>query len=83
MIKFNKIQENNKRMLALEHINITGKHLDAYTDYPFYKLGDKPFNKAPVRPIRVISYDDNKYCQIIVNGIKEEIKAGYVYLNRR
>lgn len=68
--------------------------LQAWTDYPFTELGDIPNQKAPVRRIRVLSYDGNKYCKIDVEGkyltegkyttiFKEqlltEIKAGYIY----
>lgn len=68
--------------------------LQAWTDYPFIELGDTPNQKAPVRRIRVLSYDGDKYCKIDVEGkylteqkyttiIKEqlltEIKSGYIY----
>jgi hypothetical protein len=26
-----------------------------------------------------LSYDDNKYCEVLVAGIKKEIKSGYLY----
>lgn len=50
-----------------------------WTDYPFDRLGDIPYKKAPVREIEVLSYDDNKYCKIKVEGLHEEIKTGYIY----
>ncbi len=53
--------------------------MKAWTDYPFTQLGDTAYKKAPIREIDVISYDRNKYCKIVVCGIDEEIKAGYVY----
>ena len=53
--------------------------MKAWTDYPFTFLGDIPQQKAPVRECEVLSYDNNKYCRIIVEGHKTEIKAGYVY----
>ena len=56
--------------------NITG-----YTDYLVELLGDKPFKKAPVRRVQVISYDLNKYAfvKIIGTEVRLEIKAGYLY----
>lgn len=55
----------------------------AYTDYPFTELGDTPGEEAPVRKVKVLSYDDDKYCRIKVddNDIQTitEIKAGYLY----
>lgn len=53
--------------------------MKAWTDYPFMWLGDTEGLEAPVRGIDVLSYDDDKYCQIIVAGHRAEIKAGYVY----
>lgn len=50
-----------------------------WTDYPFESLGDAPYKKAPVRQIDVLSYDNDKYCKIKVEGVHEEIKAGYIY----
>lgn len=50
-----------------------------WTDYPITELGDKPHQVAPIRPLTVISYDGNKYCEILVEGITKEIKAGYIY----
>ena len=50
-----------------------------YTDYPFTKLGDKEGQEAPLREIEVLEYDGNKYCRILVDGIEEWIKSGYIY----
>lgn len=50
-----------------------------YTDYPFTALGDTPYEIAPIREVEVLSFDGNKYCDIIVEGIKDSIKAGYIY----
>ncbi len=51
----------------------------AWTDYPILELGDLSGEKAPVREIQVLSYDGNKYCKILVDGVYDEIKAGYIY----
>jgi hypothetical protein len=53
--------------------------MKAYTDYPFDFLGDIPYQEAPNREIRVLSYDGNKYCKIMVEGWYTEIKSGYIY----
>ena len=53
--------------------------MKAWTDYPFTWLGDTSGEKAPVREIEVLSYDDNKYCRIKVCDGEDEIKAGYIY----
>lgn len=53
--------------------------MKAWTDYPFTFLGDEPFKPAPIREIEVISYDGNRYCQIVVEGHTAEIKAGFIY----
>lgn len=53
--------------------------MKAWTDYPFTSLGDTAGKRAPVREIEVLSYDDDKYCTIMVCGEKHEIKSGYIY----
>lgn len=52
--------------------------MKAWTDYPFTWL-DTAGEKAPVREIEVLSYDDNKYCRIKVCDREDEIEAGYIY----
>lgn len=52
--------------------------MKAWTDYPFYSLGDEPGQKAPVREIEVLSCDD-EYCRVKVCGEHEIIKSGYIY----
>lgn len=53
--------------------------MEAWTDYPFTRLGDAPNTIAPVRKITVKSYDGDKYCRVKVGRLSEEIKAGYIY----
>lgn len=53
--------------------------MKAWTDYPFTWLGDIAGQKAPVREIEVLSYDDDKYCKIKVGDGEDEIKSGYIY----
>lgn len=53
--------------------------MQAWTDYPFTFLGDVPHVEAPIREIEVISYDGDKYCEIIVEEHTTSIKSGYIY----
>jgi len=53
-----------------------------YTDYPIFELGDEPNKEAPIRTVMVLSYDGDKYCDIIVGGVVSTIKAGYIYKER-
>lgn len=56
--------------------------IEAWTDYPFTELGDRPFEEAPIRQIRIISYDGDKYVNGTINGIDVSIKLGYCYRTR-
>jgi len=51
----------------------------AWTDYPIEALGDKPYVPAPVRRVRILGWDDNKYCLVQIGKIRTWIKAGYLY----
>lgn len=51
----------------------------AYTDCPFTLLGDTPNQEAPIREVEVVGYDGDKYCTILVGGIKTEVKRCYLY----
>ena len=53
--------------------------MQAWTDYPIVSLGDRPHSEAPVREVEVLSYDGDKYCRVMVEGVEESIKAGYIY----
>ena len=53
--------------------------MKAYTDYPFEFLGDTIGKQAPIRQVHVLSYDQDKYCKIIVDGHTAEVKRGYLY----
>ena len=53
-----------------------------YTDYPFVELGDTPGEIAPVRKVMPLEYDGDKYCKVLVDGVKSEVKAGYIYTER-
>lgn len=51
----------------------------AYTDYPIEELGDTPGEIAPIREVEIISYDKSLYCEILVDGVTETVKSGYLY----
>lgn len=51
-----------------------------WTDYPILHLGDAAGVAAPIREYEVLSFDQNRYLTIIVEGIELEVKAGYVYM---
>lgn len=54
-----------------------------YTDYPFTELGDVPWQAAPIREVtRVLSYDGDKYCRVLIDGRELDVKAGYIYRSR-
>jgi hypothetical protein len=54
-------------------------NMKAWTDYPIIELGDVPHERAPVRECSVLSYDGDKRCLVLVDGVTKEIKAGYLY----
>jgi len=56
----------------------------AYTDYPFIALGDEPYKPAPIRKVRITSFDGDKFCNVyLVNPEHSDynwyIKTGYLY----
>jgi hypothetical protein len=53
--------------------------MDCWTDYPIAELGDEPGKPAPVRPCKVLCWDGDKYATIEVEGVRTEVKAGYLY----
>jgi len=58
--------------------------MNFYTDYPIAELGDEPGTVAPIRQLAILSYDDNKYCQVklVPSNIETEIKSGYIYTKK-
>lgn len=50
-----------------------------YTDYPIKELGDEYNKKAPIREVKLLAYDQGLYVDIMVEGVKETIKSGYIY----
>jgi len=64
---------------------------DAFTDYPFDDLGDDLLKEAPIRRIKILTYDRNKYCNVLVyytdadgdaRAYVTSIKSGYCYQNQ-
>jgi hypothetical protein len=64
--------------------------IDAYTDYPFTQLGDTAGEVAPIRKCTILTWDRNKYCDILVyfvdkdgdlRGHTNNIKQFYLYKN--
>ena len=53
--------------------------INAWTDYPITELGDIPNKIAPIRKCEIISWDEDKYCVVIVDDIRLSIKRGYLY----
>lgn len=51
----------------------------AYTDYPILSLGDVAGEEAPIREVIILYYDQDKRCKVLVGGVEEEIKTGYLY----
>jgi hypothetical protein len=51
-----------------------------YTDYPLAILfGDKPRVEAPIREVKLLDFDGDKYCTVEVGGMTADIKFGYIY----
>ncbi|WP_323016414.1 hypothetical protein [Castellaniella sp.] len=60
-------------------------HITCWTDYPFKTLGDKPYELAPIRHVKILGWDGNKY--VLVRDIETgvvlgSVKCGYLYRNR-
>jgi hypothetical protein len=56
------------------------KHITCWTDYPFVELGDEPNKPALIRHVNIVSYDGDKYCQVLLKGHDLlDVKIGYLY----
>ena len=55
--------------------------MQLWTDYPILELGDAPKSLAPIREVRLVRYDGDKYATIEVNSVITTIKAGYLYIS--
>lgn len=61
------------------HLRIRRARRGFFTDYPIHELGDEPYAPAPIRPCELLSYDGDKYAQVLVGGVIVGVKRGYVY----
>ena len=64
--------------------------LDAFTDYPIECYGDVAGEKAPIRKCTILTYDRNKYCDVLVYQVDKDgdlrgtvvnFKLFYLYKN--
>ena len=64
--------------------------LDAFTDYPIPSYGDVEGEKAAIRKATILTYDMNKYCDVLVYQVDEygdlrgtvvNFKQFYLYKN--
>lgn len=57
------------------------KDIIGWTDYPFVELGDVPGELASVRKVKLVSFDGDKYVDVLVVecGIFVQIKRCYFY----
>ena len=53
----------------------------AWTDYPLLELGDAPFEFAPMRKIRIESWNMDKRLYVKYNGVTYDVHRSYVYTN--
>jgi hypothetical protein len=56
--------------------------INAWTDYPVVAKGDIANKEAPIRPVIILTYDQNKYCLVRfpdLDNHEMEIKSGYLY----
>lgn len=56
--------------------------MKAWTDYPFAEFGDLEGQLAPIREVKLLSYDGDKYITVQYQGVTKDIKRGYVYMER-
>ena len=76
-------------MLSLLHKRTNLTMFDAFTDYPIDNLFTDD-EVTPVRKCKLITYDRNKYCDVLVfytdsdgdeRAVVSNIKSGYCYKN--
>ena len=46
--------------------------LDAFTDYPIECYGDVAGKPAPIRKATILTYDRNKYCDVLVYQVDKD-----------
>lgn len=55
--------------------------MKVWTDYPF-RANDRPLSFAPIRKVRVLNWDGDKYVTIRWRDEIHEVKFGYLYPER-
>lgn len=55
--------------------------LYGFTDYPFTELGDVAYAYAPLRSVKAIGFDGDKYITAIVAGRQVSFKYAYFFKN--
>jgi len=56
--------------------------IEAYTDYPITGLGDFEFEKVPIHKCTILTWDRNKYCDVLVYFVdKDGNLRGYYVTN--
>jgi hypothetical protein len=55
-----------------------------FTDFPFViQLNDLKHQEAPIREVKVLSYDGDKYCTIEIEGQEADVKLGHLYFEEK
>jgi hypothetical protein len=64
--------------------------LDAFTDYPIPSYGDVEGKEVPIRKCTILTWDRNKYCDVLVYEVDQDgdlrgtvvnFKCFYLYKN--
>jgi hypothetical protein len=50
-----------------------------FTDYPFLELDDTCYQLAPIRELKLLSWDGDKYVCVEINETRHILKRHYVY----
>lgn len=64
-------------MIVKNESSVKKDFINCWTDYPIGALGDAPYVKAPVRKVRVISWDGDKYCCVSVSDGEKEVHTNF------
>jgi hypothetical protein len=74
-------KHGGRKLKALRAAVKAAGFIDAWTDYPVFSLGDTDGPSSPLRRIKVIAYDGDKYARVQVEGLDHPIviKRGYCY----
>ncbi len=58
--------------------------LDAFTDYPIPSYGDVEGKEVPIRKCTILTWDRNKYCDVLVYQVDEDgdLRGTVVYFKQ-